>query len=279
MIATHSKWLETAPKDFNLSGKETETKPENSSRVGAGFTLIELLVVIAIIAILAALLFPALSKGKNRAGRIQCMSNLRQVTMSLIMYADNNNQRFPQMSVGNWAWDIPKDVADKMSEGASSKIFYCSGCGFTESDFIAQWNEFIHNPPTTNDFRVVGYAFTFPGTASVMVTNQNPSILPSEITDPKTGVVYPAPAASSRVLVADATISKPMQANMIDRSANSYVDIRGHYPKLHRTAHLDGKIPAGGNLGMLDGHVEWRKFYKMIPRSNTRWADGPVFWW
>jgi prepilin-type processing-associated H-X9-DG protein len=50
---------------------------------------------------------------------------------------------------------------------------------------------------------------------------------------------------------------------------------------LHQTSHLNGKLPAGGNIGMLDGHVEWRKFAVMVPRSNPT-ANGvsiPVFWW
>src|ERR1022692_3514817 len=69
--------------------------PARSPGGHCAFTLIELLVVIAIIAILAALLLPALAGAKERARRTSCLSNIHQFLLAAHMYANDNDQRLP----------------------------------------------------------------------------------------------------------------------------------------------------------------------------------------
>jgi prepilin-type N-terminal cleavage/methylation domain-containing protein/prepilin-type processing-associated H-X9-DG protein len=96
-----------------------------SRKTCRGFTLIELLVVIAIIAILAAMLLPALAKAREKDRSVSCMNNVKQITLGILIYADANQEEFPycdrtasvpaQLGAMPWWEAVPAQVGNTNS--------------------------------------------------------------------------------------------------------------------------------------------------------------------
>jgi prepilin-type N-terminal cleavage/methylation domain-containing protein/prepilin-type processing-associated H-X9-DG protein len=236
--------------------------PTDRPQVKRAFTLTELLVVVAALALLVTL--TAVASTRDQSLRAQCAENLHKLTLTTTIIANDNSDKLPANGPGvNWAWDMSVPVGNTFTLHVPYQTFYCPSSGFTSTDNSNLW---IWGATV---FHVIGYAQTFPGTGSVASTNLNTTLTPQRI------LGAPAPLASQRVLFADSVIS--ISAVLPPTPADNFTNIAGGFVKHHRTCHMDGPLPAGGNLAMLDGHVEWRNFSLMVPRSPG--AGTPIWWW
>ncbi len=115
-----------------------------------GFTLIELLVVIAIIAILAAILFPVFARAREKARQSNCLSNLKQLGLAALMYAQDYDEQLPYDDLDyNGSGD--ENAGDGTWRGMlrpyckNVQMFFCPSKKITSSVFDGRWNDYGRN--------------------------------------------------------------------------------------------------------------------------------------
>ena len=237
------------------------------------FTLIELLVVIAIIAILAAMLLPALAAAKQKAYRASCESNMHQLGICVQIYAGDNNNKVPDLrrqpyttsatgiAAGLWPWDVSSNFTGVMiDDGASQNVFFCPAN--PNFNCTNTWDFAIS---AANPFRITGFVWLLPGAGMNMGGTPEAPFWKTNIVSMSGGLT-----PSTAELVADDVVQ--------DVTTGSYNPIPlGGLPAtvVQRTSHLQGSRPAGGNILFEDSHVEWRPFKVMQPTATT--TDGKHF--
>jgi len=244
-------------------GRESVQRPLGSSTgrsAFSAFTLIELLVVIAIIAILASLLLPALAKAKDKAKRIGCLNNLKTWNLSLLMYADDNDRKFPYAGGNGTPYWVDQSFRNIFNTNyrISRVQFYCPANSSWNRDDFWDW------PGST--YTVMGYLY-FAGTTNY---DNNPALVRS---------LPRKPAFALRNT--DNPVYQVLIADLVRKLEGSWLRPNDPDPMVRGVNHYvrSGQTPEGANEGFLDGSVNWVRAYKFIRYPKMTFGQTEVYFY
>jgi prepilin-type N-terminal cleavage/methylation domain-containing protein len=227
--------------------------PKQVIKAKPAFTLIELLVVIAIIAILAALLLPALSKAKQTAWTTNCISNLKQIGSGMRMFADDNGDLYPE-SGGAIPWNVtdPNSPSNAWMQQINSNIqntniYHCPG--------NAQLP--LKNQSPFNYFNGVRAAYIAAGEQEVAVNAH--------------AILFPAAYVLSGDTIDNGQFFQPNDADKDDYSQNCVGGPTNGVPSVDWQAHKEGQ-----NILFADDHAKWYRGY--APAEMTFRYDSIHGW-
>jgi len=226
-----------------------------------GFTLVELLVVIGLIAVLVALLLPALANAREQARRVRCAANLHSLGIGLRTYAEQNRGHLPAhagLGLG-LLWVINVETRDAiMRAGATRSSFYCPSRDLQDDDSL--WDVPGYGETATGYFWLMTRGNgLFSDTTHFALFGYDPDRYPG-FGQMRSRLDLPRPA--ERELVTDSTVSMGTGATRVFTGVN-------HGSGGHSTNHLKRGQGAGGNILFLDSHVVWRDFSEMKVRFPT----------